>query len=243
MPFILIVLRFIWRHLWLRYTILLAIGFFIYLGGLGEIDEAKTYQDGPKAADVTSLSEKNLEYDYLEVTGLNDSYYSYSYYSEAKDEEKADTDKAVVLYYPLLVLEEFDTSIAGEQSRPTVIVRQVLPQEQRACIETDSCLAGGEMTLEGRLSKDLPYSSDKEAVAKLIEGGLYTVDANTLYFDADWKPSTVSSGGTTKNIGLGWMLLTALSLPLTLFLRRRKAAQPSRQAEAVDSSLAPQEQS
>lgn len=239
MPLILIVLRFIWRHLWLRYAVLLAIGFFIYLAGLGEIDEAKTYQDGPQAGDVASLSEKSLEYDYFKLTGLNDSYYSYSYYAEGEDEERADTDKAIVLFYPLLVLEEFDTSIAGEQSRPSVIVRQVLPEEQRACIETDSCLEGGEMTLEGRLSGEMLYSSDKQAIDKLTEGGFYIVDANTLYFDADWKPSTVSSGGTTKNIGLGWMLLTALSLPLTLFLRRKKVEKQT----ATDSGLAPQEQS
>jgi hypothetical protein len=214
-------IRFIWKRFWLRYAVLLNIGGFIYLAGLGQIDEAKIYQDGPQSADVETLAPENLKYDYLTLTGLNDSYYSFSYYSESSSDEQVDKDKQIVLFYTLQILEEFDASIAGEQSHAAVIVREVLPDEKRACVEDDSCLEGGEMTLEGRLSEQPPYSSDQEAIDMLVKDGLYTVDENTLYFDASWRPVTSSTANITKNVGLGWMLVVALLLLLNVLLRRK----------------------
>jgi hypothetical protein len=214
---------YVWKNRYLRYPLLLLIGGFIYLAGMGAGDEAAHYKDGPQAVDIETLSAENLEYDYLKLTGLNDSYYIYSYYSEGKDEEKADTDKAVVLYYTLHALNELDASIAGEQSRPSVVVRQVLPTEQRACVEsTDGCLTGGEMTLEGRLSKEMTYPSDKEALDKLAKDGLYTFDENTLYFEADWKPATTSNASTAKTAGLGWLGATIAGLVYSIFKRRKQ---------------------
>jgi hypothetical protein len=235
-------LTLIWRTIWLRYSILLALGGFIYLGGLTENDDANKYKSGPKDADVESLSEKNLEYDYLTLTGLNDSYYAYGYYSEGKDEEKIDKDKAIILYYALHTLEELDVSIAGEQSRPTVIVRQVLPEEKRACVDTDECLAGGDMTVVGQLSKDLPYADEKDVVDKLTEGGLYTIDENTFYFDADWKQPTESNASITKGIGVVFMGLSALGLAYSLNKRRKKKALVEPLTNTNDSSLSSQEQ-
>lgn len=218
-------ITFIWRNIWLRYSILLAVGIFIYLGGLSENDDAKKYARGPEAVDIESLSGKNLEYDYLTLTGLNDSYYIYAYFSEGKDEEKIDKDKAIILYYALHTLEELDVSIAGEQSRPTVLVRQVLPEDQRACVESEEgCLVGGEMTLTGQLTKEMPYSGDdeKEAFDKLAQDGLYTVDENTLYFNADWDVPTESNASITKGLGIVWMGLTALGLAYSVNKRRKK---------------------
>lgn len=226
---------FIWNTFWLRYTALLFIGGFIYLGGLGLTDEAKTYKDGPRAANVETLNADNLKYDYLTLTGFNDSYYSFSYYSETTSDETVDTDKRVVLFYTLQTLAEAEASVAGEQSHAAVVVRQVLPDEKRACVQDDTCLEGGEMTLEGRLSRELSNTSDQEAINMLAEGGFYTVDDTTLYFDANWQPATSGSASTTKNLGLGVMLVAALALPLNLFLRRRKA-------EQAGSSLPTQEQ-
>jgi hypothetical protein len=218
-------ITFIWRNIWLRYPLFLLVGVFIYLGGISENDDAKKYEGGPKEVDVESLSAANLEYDYLKLTGLNDSYFIYSYYAESKDEEKVDEDKAIVLYYALHTLEEFDVSIAGEQSRPAVLVRQVLPEDQRACVESEEgCLVGGEMTLTGQLTKEMPFSDndEKEAFTKLAEGGLYTVDENTLYFNADWDVPTETNAAITKNLGLIWMGLTALGLVYSVNKRRRR---------------------
>jgi hypothetical protein len=220
-----LMITFIWRNIWLRYSILLALGVSIYLGGISENDDAKKYEGGPKEVDVESLSAKNLEYDYLTLTGLNDSYFLYAYFSEGKDKEKIDKDKAIILYYALHTLEELDASIAGEQSRPTVLVRQVLPEEQRACVESeDGCLTGGEMTLTGQLTKERPFEGDdeKEAFTKLAEGGLYTVDENTLYLNADWDVPTESNASITKGLGVVWTGLSALGLAFSWNKRRKR---------------------
>jgi hypothetical protein len=213
---------FIWRRFWLRYVVLLNIGGFIYLAGLGQIDEANLYKDGSQSANVETLTSENLKYDYLTLTGLNDSYYSFRYFSETATDEQVDKDKQIVLFYTLQTPEELDASLAGKQSHAAVIVRQVLPEEKRACVEDDSCLEGGEMTLEGRLSKTIAYASDQGAIDMLVKNGLYSVDENTLYFDASWQPVTSSTATITKNVGLGWMLVTALLLLLNVFSRRKK---------------------
>jgi hypothetical protein len=218
-------LLYVWKNRYLRYPVLLLIGGFIYLASMGARDEAANYKDGPQSVDVETLGAENLEYDYVKLTGLSDSYYIYSYFSEGKDEEKADTDKAIILYYALHTLEEFDTSIAGEQSHPAVVVRQILPQEQRACVETEEgCLTGGEMTLEGRVSKEMTYESDKEALDKLAADGLYTFDDNTLYFEEGWKPATASSASELRGVGLGWIGVTVAGLFYSMFKRRKKNA-------------------
>lgn len=214
---------YIWKNRWIRYPLLLLLGGFIYLAGMGAGDEAAKYKDGPQTVDVETLSAANLEYDYVKLTGFNDSFYIYSYYSEGRDEEKADTDKAIVLFYTLHNIEQFDASIAGEQSQPAVVVRQVLPTEQRACVDSEEgCLVGGELTLEGRLSKDVYAPSDKEAIDKLAADGSYIVNENTLYFEADWKPSTASTASSAKTAGLGWLGATIVGLFYSIFKGRRK---------------------
>ncbi len=224
------------RNLWQLFGIFFLMGVGFYFAASGDNAEAEKYKGGPKAADVETLNAENLEYDYLNLTGLNDSYYTYSYFSEGKDEEKVDTDKAIILFYTLHTLEELDASISGEQSRPAVVVRQYIADEQRTCIEDDSCLAGGEMTLEGQLSKDLSDSDDKEAVDKLAKDGLYTFDEDTLYFDADWKPVTAESASGGKPFAIGWMVVSGLLTAFTFYRNRRTKGAPDPTPPAQEQS-------
>jgi hypothetical protein len=221
MPFIIMLpdRKNIWQ-LFLLFT-LLGVGF--YFAASSDNVEAAKYEDGPKAADVETLTQESLEYDYVNLTGLNDSAYIYSYFSEGNDEENVNTEKAVILYYTLHTLKEFDLAIAGEQSRPAVVVRQHVPVEERACVDSEEgCLVGGEITLEGRLSKDVSFPDDKEAVDKLAADFLYTVDDNTLYFDADWRPVTAESAASGKPFAIGWMIISGLLTAFTFYRSRRK---------------------
>jgi hypothetical protein len=228
------------RNIWQLFALLTLMGVGFYFLSQGDKAEADQYKDGPKTADVETLiaetsGAEDLEYDYLKLTGLSDSAYIYSYFSEGKDEETVDTQKAIILYYALLNLEEFDLSIAGEQSRPTVVVRQVVPEEKRACIETeDGCLTGGETTLEGRLSKDPIYpDSDQESLDKLAKDLLYTLDDNTLYFDADWRPKTVEETSGGGAFWIGFSVLWGVATAFTFYRsRRKKAVTPPTQEQA-----------
>jgi hypothetical protein len=218
MPFIF----YVWKNRWLRYPLLLLIGGFIYLAGMGAGDEAAKYKDGPQTVDIESLSEANLEYDYVKLTGFADSAYYYTYYTEGKEKEQADEDKDIELYYALHTVADLDVAISGGQSQPAVLVKQFLPKEERACIDTaEGCDISGELTLEGRLSKEPPLIADKGYFEELAKD-LYIIDGNTLYLDAHWKPSTASSASVLGSVGLGWIGATIAGLAYGIFRRRNK---------------------
>jgi hypothetical protein len=226
-----VVITFIWRNFWLRYAVLIGAGLFIWMGGLFEMDEARTYKDGPKATDISAISQDSLEYDYLTLTGLNDGSYVYSYIK--KDDKTANSDvdlsENIILYYALLKQDQYDVSINNEQSSPTVLVRQILPEADKACVETESCLTGDEMRVQGRLMKETD-STDQKEFEELAKTSLYTISDQTLYFDADWEPTTSSSAGITKGLGITWTSLAALALAFNLYLRRKKATTLASQA-------------
>jgi hypothetical protein len=220
------------KNIWQLFLIFTLMGVGFYFLSENDKAEADSYKDGPKAADVETLSADSLEYDYVKLTGLNDSAYIYSYFSEGKDEENVNTEKAVILYYTLHTLKEFDLAIAGEQSRPAVVVRQHVPIEERACVESeDGCLAGGEIVLEGRLSKDLPFPDDKEAVDKLAADFLYSVDDNTLYLDADWQPKSVEETSGGGSFWIGFTVLWGALTAFTFYRSRRKKVTPPMQEQ------------
>jgi hypothetical protein len=216
---------YVWKTRWLRYGILLFLGAFIYLAGMGASDEAAQYKDGPQAIDVESLSAANLEYDYLKVTGFTDSQYYYTYQTEEGKEDEVNTDRPIVLFYALWVGDQLDAFMAGEAAKPVAFVRQQLPLEERGCVETEAgCMEMTEATLEGRLLKEITGENDKDTLNKLITEGGYTADENTLYFDANWKPSTASRASNFKTVGLGWLGATVAGLFYSIFKRRKKNA-------------------
>lgn len=221
MPFIF----YVWKNRWLRYGVLLFLGGFIYLAGMGASDQAAKYKDGPQVVDVTALSAANLEYDYLKLTGFTDSQYYYTYEIEEGKEDDVNTDKPIVLFYALWAGDQLDAFAAGETAKPAAFVKQVLPMEQRGCVETEEgCLQMAEVQLEGQLLKEITGEYNKDTLNKLITEGGYTVDANTLYFDANWKPSTEGSASTAKTVGLGWLGATVAGLAFSIFRRRKKSA-------------------
>lgn len=231
-------LVFIWRNVWLRHLALFAIGLTLFFVGSSLSKEANVYKDGPQRVDAASLSENNLEYDYITLTGLTDGFH-YVYYFEpenATSKNDVDLDKQIVMYYALLDQKQYDRSMEGEQSKPAVLVRQILPQDvDRTCAETDEgCLSSGELTLTGRLTTTVLKEEDTDLFNSVVEEGLYTTNNKTLYFDADWKPATTTSAGITSYAS--WILigLTALSLPWTLSRKRKQteaAAQTPEQEE------------
>jgi hypothetical protein len=230
-------LFYIWKNRYLRYSLLLLLGGFIYLMGLGAGGEAAKYKDGPKSVDIETLSAENLEYDYIKLTGgIADGAYYYTYYTEGKDEEQADEDKAIELYYAVHTLDGLDGVLNGEQVPAKVLVKQFLPKEERACIDTEEgCDISGEMTLEGRLSKEPPLIADKGYFEELAKG-YYTIDENTLYLNTFWKPSTATSASVLGNVGLGWIGATIAGLFYSIFKRRKKNAPD--EAIARDSGIA-----
>jgi hypothetical protein len=239
---------FIWRNIWLRHIALFAIGLALFFLGSGLSKEASAYKDGPQTVDAATLSEKNLEYDYLSLTGLTDGFHYISYVApeNATGENDVDLEKEIVLYYALLDQKQYDRSLNGDQSKPAVLVRQILPKDtDRACAETDEgCLTAGELSLTGKLMTTLPKEEDADLFAKVADEGNYATNTKTLYFDADWKPAAVSSAGFTRYGSWLWIALTAISLPLTVSRRRKKAelamqasqAQPVQQSVQEDSS-------
>ncbi len=217
---------FIWRNIWLRHIALFAAGLALFFLGSGLSKEANVYKDGPQSVDAASLSESNLEYDYLTLTGFTDTYYHYYYYApeNATDKDAVNLEKDIVLYYALLDDKQYNRSMNGEQSKPAVLVRQLVPKESRGCIETEAgCLTEGELTLTGRLMNVPPDAEEVDIFPDLLEDGLYATNTKTLYFDADWKPAALSSAGFTKYGSWLWIALTAISLPLTVSRRRKKA--------------------
>jgi hypothetical protein len=216
---------YIWKNRYLRYPILLLIGGFIYLMGAGAGDEAAKYKDGPQTVDIETLSAANLEYDYLKVTGFTDSQYYYTYQTEEGKEDEVNTDKPIVLFYALWAGEQLDAYMAGEAARPVAFVRQLLPLEQRGCVETEAgCMEMTEATVEGRLLKEITLENDKDTLNKLITEGGYTADENTLYLDASWRPATARSASVLGNVGLGWVGATVAGLFYSIFKRRKKNA-------------------
>jgi hypothetical protein len=212
-----------WKNRYIRYPLLLLLGGFIYLMGLGAGDEARKYKDGPQTVDIETLSAENLEYDYVKLTGFADSAYYYVYNVEGNDENVADEDKPIDVYYALHTLEAFDRSIAGEQVEARLLVKQFLPKEERACINTpEGCDISGELTLEGRLTKE-PDVGDQTHFEELAKD-LYVIDENTLYLDTFWKPSTATSASVLGNVGLGWVGATIAGLFYIIFKRRKKNA-------------------
>ncbi len=230
---------FIWRNIWLRHIALFTMGLGLFFLGSGLSKEASVYQDGPKAVDAASLSENNLEYDYITLTGLTDGFH-YIYYFEpenAANSNDVDLDKQIVLYYALLDQKQYDRSIEGEQSKPAVLVRQILPKDtDRTCAETDEgCLTPGEVTLTGRLMTGVFKEEDTDLFNSVVEEGLYATNNKTLYFDADWKPTTTTNAGVTRYGSWIWIALTAISLPWTLS-RKRKQAEAQSVEEAASST-------
>jgi LPXTG-motif cell wall-anchored protein len=218
MPLIL----YVWRNRWLRYFLLLLVGGFIYLGATGMGDEAAKYADGPQSVDIETLTSESLENDYVQLTGLTDGGYMYSFSKEGNSEE-IDLEESIILYYALHTPEQYDVALQGGASQPPVFVRQVLPQEQRACVNSEEkCLTPGELTLEGRLSKTIPFEADQDDFDDVFKNGGYVTDANTLYLDANWQPVTASGASTGKNVGLAWLGATVAGLFYSIFKRRKK---------------------
>jgi hypothetical protein len=238
---------FIWRSVWLRHFALFGIGLALFSLGSDWTKEASTYKDGPKTVEAASLSESNLEYDYLELSGFTDGFH-YIYYFEpdnATDKNDVDLDKEVVLYYALLDEKQYDRSVNGEQSKPAVLVRQILPKDtDRTCAETDEgCLSAGELTLTGKLTTTFVKEEDADLFTKVVDEGLYATNTKTLYFDADWKPASTSNAGFTRYASWVWIALTALSLPWTLSRRRKKAElamQPVQEVTEENQNASPQ---
>jgi hypothetical protein len=234
---------YIWRNRYLRYPILFLIGGFIYLGGVGMRGEAAKYKDGPQTVGMEALSAENLEYDYVKLTGgIADGAYYYTYYTEGKDEEQADEDKAIELYYAVHTLGGLDGVLNGEQVPATVLVKQFLPKEERACIDTEEgCDISGEMTLEGRLSKEPPLIADKGYFEELAKD-YYIIDENTLYLDTSWKPATMSGASFGQLMGMSWVGATLAGLAYGIFRRRGKKNTPDEAAGRGSSLASVQEQ-
>jgi hypothetical protein len=216
------------RNLWQLFAVFFLAGVGFYFAASSDNAEAEKYKDGPRALDVAEVSQESLEYEYVKLTGFTDGAYMYSYFKEGRNEEKIDETKAITLYYALLAPEELEVSLGGEQTQPRVFVRQILPDEQRSCVDTEEgCVGSMEVALEGRLTKKMPLEDDIDFVKDLAESSLYTIDGNTLFLDVDWKPKTMDDAASGKPFAIGWMVVSALLGVFTFYRsRRNKVAAP-----------------
>jgi hypothetical protein len=217
------------KNLWQLFAVFFLTGIGFYFAGSSDVAEAEKYKDGPRALGVAEVNQESLLYEYVKLTGFTDGAYMYSYFQEGKDKEKIDETKAITLYYALLAPEELEVSLNNKQTQPRVFVRQILPDEQRSCIDTqEGCVGSKEITLEGRLTKKMPLEDDITFVKDLAETSLYTVDDNTIYLDVDWRPVTAESASSGKPFAIGWMVVSALLGAFTFYRsRRNKVATPT----------------
>jgi hypothetical protein len=216
------------KNLWQLFAVFFLAGVVFYFAASSDTAEANKYKDGPRTLEVAEVNQESLEYEYVKLTGFTDGAYMYSYFQEGKDKEKIDETKAITLYYALLTPEELEVSLGGEQTQPRVFVRQILPEEQRTCVDTGGCVDSMEVGLEGRLTKTMPLEDDITFVKDLAESSLYTVDDNTLFLDVDWQPKTMDDAASGKPFAIGWMVVSALLGVFTFYRsRRNKVATPT----------------
>jgi hypothetical protein len=232
--------------IWIRHIVLFLVGLFFVAVASSLNDEARTYKDGPKATDAAAVTEATLEYDYLELSGFTDGFH-YVYYFQPEnstDENDVDLEEEIVMYYALLDEKQYDRSMNGEQSKPAVLVRQILPEDtDRSCAETDEgCLSPGKLTLTGKLMPTLPNEKDDETFTKVIDEGLYATNNKTLYFDADWEPATSGVAGFARTFSWLWVGLTAVSLPWSLSRRRKKIEMTRQPAQQQPQAITEEDQ-
>jgi hypothetical protein len=213
----------IFKNMWARAALLILVGSFAWLGGMGNAEEAQKYKKGPQVIDAEALRTRFPKYDYFKTKGFSDGYYVYLEITRTRN--GIETGKNYVLYYPLMDKAGFTDLANGKSTtevRPTVIVRQVL--DDGACIKTqDGCLKIGTREVTGRAMTEFEDKDDLDAFQKLQKE--YKMDSKTLVLDAHWKPSTASDASFAQTLGKILLAIGLISIPVSLSLRRRHQAQ------------------
>jgi hypothetical protein len=214
----------VFRNMWARAALLIFLGSFAWLGGMGSAEEAQKYKKGPQVIDVQDLGTRFRKYDYFKTKGFSDGYYVYLEITKTRN--GIETGKNYILYYPLMNKEEFAKLVDGKsinEVHPSIIVRQVL--NDGACIKTqDGCLKIGTREITGRAMTAFEDKDDLEAFQKLQKE--YQMDNKTLVFDTDWTPATASDASFAQTLGKILLAIGLISIPVSLSLRRRNQAQP-----------------
>ncbi len=215
----------IFKNMWARAALLIFVGSFAWLGGMGSAEEAQKYKKGPQITDVQDLGTRFQKYDYFKTKGFSDGYYVYLEITKTRN--GIETGKNYILYYPLMNKGEFGKLVDGKSTnevRPSIIVRQAL--DDGACIKTqDGCLKIGTREITGRTMAAFENKDDVDAFQKLQKE--YQIDSKTLVFDADWTPATASDASFAQTLGKILLAIGLISIPVSLSLRRRNLAQPA----------------
>ncbi len=213
----------IFKNMWARAAMLIFVGSFAWLGGIGSAEEALKYKKGPQTTDVQDLGTRFKKYDYFKTKGFSDGYYVYLEITKTRN--GIETGKNYILYYPLMNKDEFGKLVDGKSTnevRPSIIVRQAL--DDGACIKTqDGCLKIGSREIKGRAMTAFEDKDDLDAFKKLQKE--YQIDSKTIVFDADWRPSNASDASFVQTLGKLLLAIGLISIPVSLQLRRRNSIQ------------------
>ncbi len=207
-----------------RTVLIFALAALAIVVGFGMADEALKYKKGAQPASLENIPAK-YKYDYVKLDADVDGNYVYFVTTDSKTKAKEYT-----LFYPAFNARDG----AGKAAKPhaTAIVKQVLSAADEGCVTKENCLESGVLKLRGRISHapfDVSEFSDdtsKKDVFDLLRED-FTIDAKTVYVDANWTPSTSEFAGTVQLIGIGLLLAGLASFGIPMLLRRRALANPS----------------
>ena len=207
-----------------RTVLIFALAALALVGGFGMADEAVKYKKGAQPASLERIPDK-FKYDYVKLDADVDGSYVYFVSTDAKTKAKEYT-----LFYPAFNAKDGASDAAKPHA--TAIVKQVLSAAEEGCVTKDNCLEAGVLKLQGRIThapfdvSELSDDTSKKDVFDLLREDL-TIDAKTVYVDANWTPSTSEFAGTVQLIGVGLLLAGLASFGIPMMLRRRAQAIPS----------------
>jgi len=183
--------------------------------------EQAKYRKGPREF---SLESPELpKYDYVKLEPLSSGDYLYIE-SGLKNSPKRD----YTLYYPVHSQKDLTQATQkGEKAHATMVVKHKLTSSEEFCIKTQAgCVPEGTVKLVGRVSST-PFedsgSTQREGRQSVVSvlGKSFSLDAQTLYLDADWLPASSQSSRGTLVLGALALLASAASFGLPLLMRRR----------------------
>ena len=207
-----------------RTVLIFALAALAIVGGFGMADEAVAYKKGIQPASLENIPAK-FKYDYVKLDADVDG--NYVYFVSTNPKTKAED---YTLFYPAFNAKDGASDAAKPHA--TAIVKQVLSAAQEGCVAKEDCLESGILKLQGRITHapfDVSEFTDddtKKDVFDLLRED-FTIDAKTVYVDANWTPSTSEFAGTVQLIGVGLLLAGLASFGIPLLLRRRALASPS----------------